>query len=187
VPVYGGVKLFLPAFPFIAVLAGLTFAHIENEVRRWALPRWVLPATAVLALLPGLLGIFSYRGAWLSYYGELAGGLRGATELGLERQYYDLAYPELAEALRTALPSGGRVAILPNPKEYASYVVRWQRQGELPPSIRLVAPEQAEVVVLTHERRWAEYAELMARYRQKPLLYRREVAGVPLFSVYDLR
>jgi hypothetical protein len=185
VPMYGGVKLFLPAFPFIAVLAGLGFGPLEGERVRAALPRWVLPLTAAVVLLPGIAGIAAYRGAWLSYYTEYIGGLRGATEAGLERQYYDLAYPELAQALRQALPSGGRVAVLPNPKEYVPYFARWEKSGELPRGIRLVPPEQAEVVVLTHERRWASYPELMARYRTRRVLSRLERASVPLFTMYD--
>ena len=191
VPVYGGVKLFLPAFPFIAILAGLGFAELQQEiqkvVQRIHLRPWLSGGLAVALLLPGLLGVFAYHGAWLSYYNEPAGGLRGAVAAGYERQYYDLAYPEIPKALNDLLPNGGSVAFLPNPKEYTPYLARWQKSGDLHRNIRRAPPENADLLVLTHERRWQEYPELQARYRTYRLAAQQKVAGVPLFSIYDLR
>lgn len=191
VPVYGGVKLFLPAFPFLAILAGWAFAQIERELGREALAparrAALVWGTAALVLLPGLLGAAAYRGALLSYYNELAGGLRGATRAGFERQYYDLAYAEIGEALARHLPQGGAVAVLPNPKEYGPHFQRWRAMGLLDRRVRLTSPEEADVLLLTHERRWREYPALAARYRVHPRLETFAVAGVPLFTLYDLR
>lgn len=129
VPVYGGEKLFLPAFAFIAILAGLGLWKIQEELTNTS------ARVAILAVLlsPGLLGLVAYRGSYLSYFGEWFGGVRGATAAGMERQYYDLAYPDIASALNQQLPTGGCVAVLPNPKEYTSYFERWQRLGLLRP------------------------------------------------------
>ncbi|MEE8409908.1 MAG: glycosyltransferase family 39 protein [Myxococcota bacterium] len=191
VPVYGGIKLFLPAFPFLAILAGLAFGSLVAEIQSTSLPertrRAIVAGTAVLLLLPGAIGVVAYSGTWLSYYNAWAGGVRGATAAGHERQYYDLAYPALLEALNEALPNGGGVAVLPNPKEYAPYLSRWQESGALSRGIRRATPENADILVLTHERRWRRYPVLMARYRTRPLLTQHTVAGVPMFSVYDLR
>lgn len=191
VPTYGGIKLFLPAFPFVAILAGLAFARLVTEIQSTSLAersrRAIVVGTAVLLLLPGAIGVVAYRGAWLSYYNALAGGVRGATKAGHERQYYDLAYPALLAAINEALPDGGGVAVLPNPKEYAPYLSRWRRSGALSRGVRRATPSLADILVLTHERRWRQYPELQARYRTRPLLARYSVAGVPMFSVYDLR
>ena len=86
----------------------------------------MVPATAALLLLPGFAGLVLYRGAWLSYYAEWTGGVRGAARTGVETQYYDLAYDALADDLAALLPNGGTVAVLPNPKEYAPYLERWR-------------------------------------------------------------
>ncbi|MBI3179481.1 MAG: glycosyltransferase family 39 protein [Deltaproteobacteria bacterium] len=187
VPVYGGDKLFLPAFPFAAVLSGLAFAALAEQARAYRRSRLVLGVTMAALLLPGALGVLLYRGSWLSYYNELAGGVRGATRAGYERQYYDLAYPELATALNQLLPNGGRVAVLPNPKEYAPYFARWRGLERLHQGVELAPLGEAHLLVLTHERRWREYPELHARFRTRPLAARFDVAGVPLFSIYDLR
>jgi len=187
VPKYGGEKLFLPLLPFAAVLAALGFRLLATELAALSCRRGVPVALPTLLLAPGLVGAVVYRDTPLSYYNELAGGLRGATAAGFERQYYDLAYPEIARALRELLPNGGGVAVLPNPKEYSPHLARWQRRGELPRAIRPAPPERADLLVLTHERRWVEYPDLLATYRTRPLLYRFTRAGVPLFSIYDLR
>jgi len=191
VPVYGGIKLFLPAFPFLAILAGLGFARVLREIESLAVTdrtRWLVAvAVTSVVLLPGVLGVAAYHGSWLSYYNGLAGGLRGAVASGHERQYYDLAYPELPRTLNALLPRGGSVAVLPNPKEYAPYWARWQREETLASAIRRAPPERADLLVLTHERRWRQYAELQARYRAHRVAAQRTVAGVPLYTIFDLR
>ncbi len=190
IPKYGGIKLFLPLLPLIAVLAGFGFAACEGEIRRRFVERrrgLVIAVTALALLAPGGIGAVMYRDAWLSYYNSLAGGLRGATAAGYERQYYDLAYPEIAVALTELLPNGGSVAVAPNQKEYTPYLARWQRLAELPRGVRLARVGQADLLLLTHERRWAAYPDLMAVHRGRPLLYRFAPGGVPLFSIYDLR
>jgi hypothetical protein len=48
-------------------------------------------------------------------------------------------------------------------------------------------PDRADLLVLTHERRWRDYPELRARYRTKPRLAHHAVHDVPMFTVYDLR
>jgi len=191
VPSYGGVKLFLPAFPMLALLSGLGFAQLEAQLRQACAnavtAQRLCVLTGALLLLPNAIGVIAYRGAWLSYYNELAGGVRGAAASGYEQQYYDLAYPQLVDDLTRALPHGGRVAFLPNGKEYGPYLNRWQTLGVLPRALQLVPPERADVLVLTHERRWREYPALMRRYRNAPMLAEKSVAGVPLYVVLDLR
>jgi len=190
VPIYGGVKLFLPVFPFLAILAGLgaarLFQEIDAQVTASALRRRVKVLSITLALLPGVVGVLAYRGVWLSYYNELAGGARGAAAAGHERQYYDLAYPALARDLIRLMPNGGGLAVLANPKEYGPYLDRWQKEGRVPAGVRLLSAERADMLVLTHESRWREYPELMARYRALPILSELSIAGVPLYTIFDV-
>ncbi len=171
-PKYGGVKLFLPVFPFIAMLAGLGFAMAARELAK-PFARYALLAGC---MVPAAIGVVAYRGYWLSYYNELVGGVRGATRAGFERQYYDLGYPALRQALADHVGPRGRVAVLPNPKEYASYLRNW--------GFTAAAPEQADIVVLTHERRWPDYPDQQARWRRSGRLTTVKVGDVPLFSLY---
>lgn len=166
-PKYAGVKLFIAVFPWMCVLAGAGLQRLLDELPN---PRTRRAAVAV-ALLPAAISTIAYRGYWLSYYNELLGGVRGAT--AYETQYYDLAYPALREALEHT--GAQKIAVLPNPKEYRGALAAW--------GFVLTPPESAEVVVVTHERRWPGYWRELARWRGRRLMTH-AIHGVPLFSLY---
>jgi hypothetical protein len=120
----------------------------------------------------------------LSYYGAAVGGLRGATAIGFERQYYDVADKELAAWFKANAPQGASVHFEPNNKEYVK-TYRWlARDGYLRRDIRVVASAKADFVVLTHERRWATYPDLAARFVRREKVYEKRIDGVPLYTVY---
>ncbi|MDZ7618864.1 MAG: hypothetical protein U1E05_17810, partial [Patescibacteria group bacterium] len=119
VPVYDGVRLFLPVFPLWAVFAGLGAKWLSRCWReadgpgvggrdRRGLGRPLPHAARVgviglVVLLQGS-GLILYHPCQTSYYNLLAGGLRGAECLGLEVTYWGDAVREslLAEAARRA-------------------------------------------------------------------------------------
>ncbi len=91
-PPHDGVRLFLPAFAFLAVLAGIGTARLLSNA---ATSRRFGPATRPLALATVLLvyvgsasSLLWYAPQGLSYYNLLTGGLRGATAAGMEPTYY---------------------------------------------------------------------------------------------------
>jgi hypothetical protein len=95
-PVYDGVRLFMPAFPFLACLAGIGFALLLRAVLR------LVPAVGKKAALrlgaPIVLGlVFAVPPAirlaqvhpyYLSYYNALIGGISGAHRAGMEPTYW---------------------------------------------------------------------------------------------------
>ena len=188
VPRYGGEKLFMPFFPFWCVLAGQGVVVVVDAVagllpcvRRGA----VVAVVVVAAALPGIVGTAHFFGGYaLSYYGELTGGLRGAVSRGHERTYYDVADKELARWLDQNA-RGLKVNFQPNHKEYVR-TYRWLRKDGViaKGSFTLVDRlEAADVVVLTHERRWSTYPALREQTRGFRLLHEKRVDGVPLYSV----
>jgi len=191
VPRYGGEKLFMPFFAFLAVLAGVGVARIGAAVISLgglAGKRSVVVTVVVAALvvLPGVKGIAdTWGGFGLSYYGELIGGLRGAVVSGHERTYYDMADKRLARLLDVEA-KGLRVHVEPNHKEYVR-TWRWlRRDGVIGRDGFSIEPEfgRADVVVLTHERRWHTYPALLERLRGWPVMAEQRVDGVPLWTVY---
>jgi hypothetical protein len=146
-------------------------------------------ATAVAAalLVPGAVSLARIHPHHLSYYNLVAGGLAGAERLGLETQYYDLFHAELADWMNRSLAPGARVTFLPNNKEYVRNAPWWVADGRLRRDLRLTGIEEAEVLVLTHERRWPEYPALRERFGGRPALWELRVEGVPLLDVYRLR
>ncbi len=194
VPRYGGEKLFMPFFPFWCVLAGKGVAVVVEAVCHFVddgvagrRARFMVPLLIIgLSVAPGFAGTARFFGGYaLSYYGELTGGLRGAVSRGYERTYYDVADKTLARFLDQR-PPGSKVHFEPNHKEYAR-TYRWlkkdgviSRQG-----VTLVDRlEAADVVVLTHERRWSTYPALRERLRDRPVLFEKRIDGVPLYTVY---
>jgi hypothetical protein len=192
VPKYGGVKLFLPFFPFLAILAaiGLDAAarSAAQAARLEARGRQALWTMGLLALV----GSMAWRMArlhpyHLSYYNGLVGGLAGAQRHGFEIQYYDLWYMDLARFLDSRYPRGARVHFQPNNKEYLQHVHWYYAAGRLRPDIVIVPEEsQADVVVLTHEMRWPQYPALRARLSRLRAVHEIVVDGVTLLTVYEV-
>ncbi len=193
VPKYGGVKLFLPFFPFLAILAAVGLDALARSAAsalglaaRGAAVTWAVALAALLVPMGWtMVRLHPYH---LSYYNALVGGLRGAERYGFEIQYYDLWYLDLARFLDRRYPSGVRVFFQPNNQEYLRHVDWYYRAGRLSPAVVIVPDESlADVVVLTHEMRWPQYPALRERLRGARAVHEIQVEGVPLLTVYEVR
>ena len=191
VPRYGGEKLFMPFFPFWCVLAAVGCVVVKDAIlallpRLAGKARVVFVSIVLVVCAPGAKGSVDFGGGYaLSYYGEAIGGLRGAVSRGYERTYYDVADKDLARWLDKNA-RGLKVHFEPNHKEYVR-TYRWLRKdGVIDRSaFALVDRERdADLVVLTHERRWSTYPALRDRLRLRPLLHEVRRSGVPLYTVY---
>ena len=191
-PKYGGVKLFQPFFPFFAVLAGYGFDRLIASLERsrpskpW-LTRKRVALIGLLVLLPGTIGMMRVYPYMLSYYNSLAGNPQGATELGMERQYYDMCYRTTISHLSEKAPKRAKIAYEPNIVEYRRTYPWYRKDGKLRRDIQIRDPKQADFLILTDERRWDHYPELQNIYRSKPVWHVEKVWGVPLYTIYDLR
>ncbi len=93
---YDGVRLFLPAFPFLACLAGVGFGAIASLLTRSGagspggktFRRVAVPVIGLALLVSPVVWTVRYHPYYLSYYNEFAGGLRGASAMGLEETYW---------------------------------------------------------------------------------------------------
>lgn len=97
IPVFGGVKHWLPAMPFLCLLAARALervargceARLVRHGRRTArLQPLAFPVLAALVLLPALVGLLRIHPYGTSFYNELARGPAGAASLGMHRQYW---------------------------------------------------------------------------------------------------
>ncbi len=144
-PGHDGVRQFLPAFGFLALLAGLGAEFVVSRLGRWG------NSLVVLAVFEGAMTCGQMIPVPLSYYNPLFGGLPGATRLGMEPTYYwDALQPEILDWLNahsspdqkvrfSRYPTSWlylrqtkklRVGILPTePGDWAWYVVQ-NRPGE---------------------------------------------------------
>ena len=146
----------------------------------------VVVAVGVVVVLPGAItSVKTFGGYGLSAFSAATGGLRGATARGYERTYYDIADKDLARWL-DANANGRRVHFEPNHKEYVR-TYRWMaKDGVISRNLRLTSKaNDAKLWVLTHERRWAKYPELLRARRDLKVVYEKRIDDVPLYTVYE--
>jgi hypothetical protein len=122
-PGHDGVRLFLPAFGVLALLAGLG--------ARWALDRFGRPARLVVSasMVEGLASVLLLMPVPLSYFSPLVGGLPGAARLGMEPTYYWDGLSDEARAWLRANTGPDRTI------QFATFPTSWlylREIGELP-------------------------------------------------------
>jgi len=91
-PPHDGVRLFLPAFAFLAALAGVgaasPLAVAAGRSNAGPKRRCLAVVGMVLVYAGSATSLFWYAPQWLSYYNLLVGGLPGAAAVGMEPTYY---------------------------------------------------------------------------------------------------
>ena len=148
-PKYNGVRLFLPAFPFLAALAGGGFACAQGKVVRWLraegpakalLSALVCAALGAALLFPGARGVLRTHPYQLAYYNALVGGTRGATERGFETIYWGQVYQEAPSFLNSIEELNPRVLVIPRG---VIYLLEFQQQaGALRPDVQFTGDER---------------------------------------------
>jgi len=189
-PKYNGVRLFLPAFPFLAALAGGGFAWLQ--VRAVTLLRGdgllsvlVCAALGALLLAPGASGVVRTHPYQLAYYNALVGGTEGATERGFETIYWGQVFENAALFLNHVEQLNPRVLVIP---KGVIYLLEFQQQaGVLRPDARFTGDErEAEsadyVMFQCMQSDYTELCWVLAREEQP--VYALRLGRTPLLLVY---
>ncbi len=91
-PIFGGSRLWMPSWPFMALLAGWAAQGLWRQVtRRWpgAAAQWGTAAALLAALtVPAALQTVHAGDVAPCWYSPIVGGPAGAADLGLKRQYW---------------------------------------------------------------------------------------------------
>ena len=189
VPIYGGPRQFLAAFPLWAICAGVGVGWLASRVS--LRPAVTLAAYAALSL-PGILWTGTANS--LEYYGEAVGLVPGARSLGFETTYLANTYRPAVEWVSEVAPEGATV--------YAQagthpVLESYRRIGELREDLRpaYLAPLAPEGPVMDGEPRedsyflflprQSIYTNQMLALEEKRPLYEYERGGVPLIRVYS--
>ncbi len=129
-PIFGGTKHWYNALPTLSIAAAWAIAWGVGELgpRLLGSRPAVGVACATLIALPGWVGFARAHPNGIGYYNELAGGIRGAAELGMQRSFWGYVtfpiYPRLDE-----LAPPGRTFF--NRTNYDSYRM-YREDGLLP-------------------------------------------------------
>ncbi len=176
---YDGVRLFLPAFPFIACLAGMGLARILEKKSS------LLPL-GILLLLVGTLPLINIHPYYLSYYSILAGGVKGAKQLGFETTYWgDTCTDDALNYLNENAKQSAKIAFYP----VGSNVVRlYKITGRLRQDIEAASPEEWETLdyLVLNCRQGFFDERLWEIYRKEKYEYATIFQDVPLTAIYKI-
>ncbi len=129
-PPHDGIRLFLPAFAFLAPFIAIGAVGLAGKQwRTWSV---------VLIFLGSATSLFCYAPQWLSHYSLTIGGLPGATRAGMEPTYYwDSLDGEALEWLAKNTAEGEKVFFGSGSVESLALMRSW---GTLPVEFRSGVP-----------------------------------------------
>jgi 4-amino-4-deoxy-L-arabinose transferase-like glycosyltransferase len=117
-PNHDGVRLWLPMFPFVALLAGRGFGSMIQVVRQRIPQQKAILASLFLGavfFLPPYVQTVRVAPFYLAYYNEVIGGVRGAARAGMETTYWlEAVTPAFLERVNETLPQGASLSPWPN-------------------------------------------------------------------------
>jgi len=144
-----------------------------------------VPVLAMALLLaPGLAEtIHSHRFA-LSHYTLAAGGVPGAADLGLNRQFWGFTTGSVLPFLKQKLARGGTVFLHDTTVQAFEMM---KRDGLLPPTIRPAASlSEADYVLVHHEKHMAEVNfQAWQAFGSVQPVHVLTYDGVPIISIYE--
>ncbi len=182
-PKYGGVRLFLPMFPYLAVMGGVGFFWLSERIIERGKDNWgaefisfpvkLRVGLAVLVIFALVLAVGNSHPFGMSYYNSIAGGLSGAYGLGMEPTYWGDTYLAAAGWLNREAEHGAKVWI--NVVGFASSVELYKPFGMLRDDLQITAGDaalpEADYVVVQHKQN-----------EMTPLMHHLAAEGTPLFT-----
>ncbi len=188
-PVFGGIKHWMPAYPFMLLLAAAGAHFVWRSLRDGLLiPR---PAAVVLAwVLALMIAAPAAQATWevhphgTAYYNELIGGAPGAADAGMQRQFWGGATREGLAAVNLRAKRGARVWF--HKCAWGAYMM-YQREGWFRRDLGYGhAPAGTTHGFYHHQKDHDDYElEAMADYGVSAPVMRASLEGVPLLSVYE--
>ena len=181
-PIFGGTKHWMPAYPFLAMYAGAAFAALANALARVAPPA-ASGVLGALLLAPSALETAHSHPFGLSHYTVAAGGVPGAADLGMNRQFWGFTTGSIVPWLREALPNGGTVWL--GDMTYPAWNLL-QRDEILPRNLRATGDlASADLVLIHHEDHFMEVeTQAWVAHGTAQPVHVLTYDGVPIVTVY---
>jgi hypothetical protein len=187
-PIFGGVKHFLPAMPYLAIAAAIGLRWLTN-VATSILPSFrPLPATlAALVCLPAVVETQRSHPDGLSHYNFFAGGFAGGASLGMNRQFWGYSVLPMLPWMVANAPRSQAIYwhdTLPDA------LTMYARDGRLPVGIGNVGDREADIArsdlgIVIHEKHFTVFeGGFWEHYGTTRPAYVRTREGVPLVTAY---
>lgn len=179
IPIYDGVRLFLPAFYFSAGLAGIGFYGLTRTFATGRFKAILSGGVFALAVGASAFSLARIHPFELSYFNAFVGGLPGANRIGLESTYWNDAFTiESAKYMNENYPGASFSKSIG-----LRYTFKYYKElGILDKSI--VQRESGyDYYLLQHRQGWFKKEDwFYSRYMRPEYSVGRE--GVPLFEIY---
>jgi hypothetical protein len=186
-PIFGGTKHWMPAMPFLAILAGVGVSWAYERVaalRDEPAVRGAAAAIVAIAVLgPATYGTLENHPFGTSYYNEIIGSYRGAADARMFRQFWGYTSRQALPWLNENAGKGARVDIH-NTTTYAWGMYRREelRRGDL-----RAAPQMGSNYLLHHHQKAFVFRliDTWEHYGTRAPVHVVDIDGVPLLSVYE--
>lgn len=179
IPIFGGTKHWLTAYPFLALAAAFAYVTLWRALAPTGRARHLPAALLPLLLVPALWSTIHGHPHNLSQYAPLAGGARGAADLGLLRGFWGGSVLPLFEDM-SQRPGPLYVHDL---HELAR--LQYEREGRWPPGVTAAPLSRARTGLLFHERHMlSNEVDLWNHFNNNAPLGVVTLDDVPLTSLY---
>lgn len=189
-PIFGGTKHWFSAYPFLAIFAGVAYAFVARALRERIPARIPTPrhlarfAAAGLLLAPSVVETAHSHPFGLSHYTFAAGGVPGAADHGMNRQFWGFTTRSLTDWFDEEMPEGGSVWICDT--TWTAWRML-QEDGHLDPRIRASGDLWAsDYAIVHHEDHFVEVDyQIWAAWGSVQPVHVLTYDGVPIISVYE--
>jgi hypothetical protein len=190
-PIFGGTKHWFTAYPFLCLFAGFAALHVlvsaeSRLISRGLAEAWPVSALSMAILLaPGFAETAHSHRFGLSHYTLAAGGVPGAADYGMNRQFWGFTTGSVVDFLISKMPTGGSVYL--GDTTFTAFEML-KRDGRLPPNIRAEGRiTEADYVLVHHEHHMNEldYQTWMAHNGAVQPVHVLTYDGVPIVSIYE--
>lgn len=191
-PIFGGTKHWMPAVPFLLLIGAYgvqavwrTVLAAQHDVlgmpnRRALVVAWVL---ALALLIPAGQATRATYKHGAAYYNELLGGVPGAAQLGMQRQFWGGSTREGLDYVNRVAPANAAVWF--HKSAWGAFEM-YQREGWLRRDLRYSGTaDGTQVGIYHHQKDHDDYQTDMFRdYKHLAASWQYAIDGVPIISVH---
>jgi 4-amino-4-deoxy-L-arabinose transferase-like glycosyltransferase len=186
IPKYDGVRLFLPAFPFMAVIAGMGIHQMglwAQKIRFQKVFYLVYIALFLLTIHSSIIKVHPYQS---SYFNEMVGGTEGALKKGFEVEYWGNAYIGVLPWLNEHSNHTFWIYMADLAPQVLSAFELYKKDGLLKEKVQFGGKKHSDYLILLI--RQGFFSEEMWRYyRHSEPVFSVKLSNAPLVNVYDLK
>lgn len=183
-PVFGGVKHWYSAIPFLCMMGGYGVARAVDALQVGTVARGLVGVLTVACIaVPGGLAVARNHPFGTSYFNELIGGTSGAADAGMMRQFWGYAARQALPWLNEHAPRGATVYLVDTTG------IAWdmyRAEGLVRDDLRPVwDPAHADFALYDHDKAFFhEQSEIWLGMGTRAPVHVVAYNGVPMISVY---